>query len=136
MRFFRLPKRQSLCEKCRFLTQREIWDTVASWTSSGLHQVARWNSIFIVTFEDGPFLASSARSKTFRVESNSYNEPNQIAMGFQSLRNGGVLALTETRRSGAQRGASENNFGQRFSVSTPCFLSSRTALTPPPPLSL
>src|SRR5437879_13514221 len=63
------------------------------------------------------------RSKTFRVESNSYNELNQIATRFQALRNGGVLALTGTRRSGAQRGASENNFGQRFSVSTPCFIS-------------
>ncbi|HKV81896.1 MAG TPA: hypothetical protein VJP02_27360, partial [Candidatus Sulfotelmatobacter sp.] len=65
---------------------------------------------------------SPARSKTFRVESNSYNEPNQIAVRFQSLRNGALLALTKTRRSGAQRGASENNFGQRFSVSTPCFI--------------
>src|SRR5436853_7458314 len=70
------------------------------------------------------------RSKTFRVESNSYNELNQIATRFQALRNGGVLALTGTRRSGAQRGASENNFGQRFSVSTPCFMCA-TPVSPP-----
>src|SRR4051812_3815799 len=30
---------------------------------------------------------------------------------------------SKIRRSGAQRGASENNFGQRFSVSTPCLFS-------------
>jgi hypothetical protein len=84
-----------------------------------------------VTVKMAPFLLSWARSKTFRVESNSYNWPNQIAIRFQSLRNGGVLALTETRRSGAQRGASENNFGQRFSVSTPCF--SLVSDGPPPP---
>jgi len=81
----------------------------------------KWN--LLVTIGDGPSLARAPRSKTFRVESNSYNELNQIATRFQALRNGGVLALTGTRRSGAQRGASENNFGQRFSVSTPCFIS-------------
>ena len=40
---------------------------------------------------------------------------------FQRVKDGTLLALVENRRSGAQRGASENNFGQRFSVSTPCF---------------
>jgi len=68
-----------------------------------------------------PLLQHPERSKTFRVESNSYNEPNQIGLLFQSLTNGWLLALSSGRRSGAQRGASENNFGQRFSVSTPCF---------------
>jgi hypothetical protein len=68
-----------------------------------------------------PFLRCPERSKTFRVESNSYREPNQIGTLFQLLTNGLVLALPNARRSGAQRGASENNFGQRFSVSTPCF---------------
>jgi hypothetical protein len=93
-------------------------------TSSGPDEVARQRKLnLLVTFEDGPVFAPPARSKTFRVESNSYNDPNQIAVHFQSLRNGGFLALTENRRSGAQRGASENNFGQRFSVSTPCFIS-------------
>ena len=51
-------------------------------------------------------------------------------VSFQYVRNGRVLALHISRRSGAQRGASENNFGQRFSVSTPCF--SRLKMTPPP----
>ena len=38
---------------------------------------------------------------------------------------------TRGRRSGAQRGASENNFGQRFSVSTPCFIKWRPSVLPP-----
>jgi hypothetical protein len=42
-------------------------------------------------------------------------------MCFQCFKDGTLLALVKNRRSGAQRGASENNFGQRFSVSTPCF---------------
>jgi hypothetical protein len=100
---------------------------------SGPDEVARQrNGAFLLPVAMAPFLPYLQRSKTFRVESNSYNEPTKIAARFQSLRNGGVLALTENRRSGAQRGASENNFGQRFSVSTPCFnLAPWTALPQP-----
>ena len=76
-------------------------------------------------------LRCRARSKTFRVESNSYNSPITMSIVFQSLRNGRVLALTRNRRSGAQRGASENNFGQRFSVRTPCFISRLGWPSPP-----
>jgi hypothetical protein len=42
---------------------------------------------------------------------------------FQRFADGTLVALEKGRRSGAQRGASENNFGQRFSVSTPCLFS-------------
>ena len=34
---------------------------------------------------------------------------------FQAVRNGTEAAIWQGRRSGAQRGALENNFGQRFS---------------------
>ena len=53
---------------------------------------------------------------------------------FQGFTDGTLLATFRNRRSGAQRGASENNFGQRFSVSTPCFFSRRTSALPPNPL--
>jgi hypothetical protein len=46
-----------------------------------------------------------------------------LSFVLKHLRYGIPVALEKNRRSGAQRGASENNFGQRFSVSTPCFMS-------------
>ena len=69
----------------------------------------------------GPLVAFRCRSKSFPVAGNYYRRAMPARTCFQRFRNGKVLALWKSRRSGAQRGASENNFGQRFSVSTPCF---------------
>ena len=56
-------------------------------------------------------------------------------MCFQRFADGTLVALEKGRRSGAQRGASENNFGQRFSVSTPCFIPQEQSLRQPSPTS-
>jgi hypothetical protein len=77
----------------------------------------------------GPSVARFSRSSSFFVNGKSYKGWKVPGMCFQCFKDGTLLALVEDRRSGAQRGASENNFGQRFSVSTPCFtLSQRPAL--------
>lgn len=64
------------------------------------------------------------RSKSFFRQGNSYNLPKIRLQYFQSLANGTRHATDERRRSGAQRGALENNFGQRFSWAP-------LAITPP-----
>jgi hypothetical protein len=69
----------------------------------------------------GPWLATEARRKSFLGAGNSYRAGNRVPFILKRLRDGTPFALGKGRRSGAQRGASENNFGQRFSVSTPCF---------------
>lgn len=51
---------------------------------------------------------------------------------FQRFSFGIPVAICKNRRSGAQRGASENNFGQRFSVSTPCLFAKRFVSPPHP----
>src|ERR1700737_3945184 len=63
----------------------------------------------------GPFLALGTRRKTFPAGSNSYRVQSSQPLFFQGLTDGTVCALGKGRRSGAQRGAPENNFGQRFS---------------------
>jgi hypothetical protein len=65
------------------------------------------------------------RSKSFPLPCNSYKAGKTCVLYFYALADGLWLALYENRRSGAQRGASENNFGQRFSVSTPCLSPNR-----------
>jgi hypothetical protein len=67
------------------------------------------------------FLPYAGRSNSFPLEGNSYRAAYLIALYFYEVTNGMPFALYENRRSGAQRGAPENNFGQRFSVGTPCF---------------
>ncbi len=69
----------------------------------------------------GPLVAYGPKSKSFPVVCKSYKEPEVRHLCFQQVADGTLVALVKGRRSGAQRGASENNFGQRFSVSTPCF---------------
>jgi hypothetical protein len=66
-------------------------------------------------------LREKRRRKSFLRAGNSYRAGNIVPFILRYLRDGTPLALEKVRRSGAQRGASENNFGQRFSVSTPCF---------------
>ena len=70
----------------------------------------------------GPVVASLLRSNSFPFLGKSYKESPIGRLYFQSVGDGTLVALGKGRRSGAQRGASENNFGQRFSVSTPCFI--------------
>jgi len=77
---------------------------------------------------NGLCLAFEERSKSFAAKAIPTAGFNRMHVSFQHVKNGRVLALYRNRRSGAQRGASENNFGQRFSVSTPCFSRSRMAL--------
>ncbi len=83
----------------------------------------------------GPSVASEARSNSFSVLGKSYKGRPIRLIYFQSLKDGTLLALVENRRSGAQRGASENNFGQRFSVSTPCLNSPKLRQPSPPSFS-
>src|SRR5258708_4964328 len=62
-----------------------------------------------------PISCLTARRKTFPAGSNSYRvQPAQPSF-YQWFTDGTVCALGKGRRSGAQRGAPENNFGQRFS---------------------
>ena len=68
----------------------------------------------------GPALAEIARSNSFSGPRNSYSRDHPGSPCFERFTDGMRFALSQNRRSGAQRGASENNFGQRFSVSTPC----------------
>ena|ERR1700733_4963305 len=72
------------------------------------------------------------RSNSFSVLGKSYKGRRFPLIYFQSLKDGTLHALVENRRSGAQRGASENNFGQRFSVSTPCLDSPKLRQPSPP----
>src|SRR6202034_4420043 len=74
------------------------------------------------------------RSNSFSVLGKSYKGRRFPLIYFQSLKDGTLHALVENRRSGAQRGASENNFGQRFSVSTPCLDSPKVPPPSPPPV--
>jgi hypothetical protein len=78
----------------------------------------------------GPSVARFSRSSSFFVIGKSYKGLKLAAMCFQCFKDGTLLALVKNRRSGAQRGASENNFGQRFSVSTPCFTLPRRPALP------
>src|SRR5258708_39283410 len=54
-------------------------------------------------------------SNSFRLNGNSYRGRSTAHSYFQPLANGKKGAILLGRRSGAQRGALENNFGQRFS---------------------
>jgi hypothetical protein len=85
---------------------------------------------------DGSNLALHTRSKLFPRHGNSYRAKKLLTPYFQSFTDGIRLALYIARRSGAQRGASENNFGQRFSVSTPCIFPSARQPFPPPHLEI
>ena len=62
-----------------------------------------------------------ARGKTFPGAGNYYRAENIVIVCFEAFALRHPSCFRKDRRSGAQRGASENNFGQRFSVSTPCF---------------
>jgi len=64
-----------------------------------------------------------ARGKTFPGAGNYYRAENIVIVCFEAFALRHPSCFRKNRRSGAQRGASENNFGQRFSVSTPCFMS-------------
>jgi len=79
-----------------------------------------------------PIARPGARSKSFRGSAIPTELKISSPFILKNLRDGTPLALVKARRSGAQRGASENNFGQRFSVSTPCFclLVRRSSLPP------
>jgi hypothetical protein len=69
--------------------------------------------------------------KSFPTQGNSYRGPNPGFVYFEGLENGIRHALSHGRRSGAQRGAPENNFGQRFSWA-PLAISSNHSKAPPP----
>lgn len=81
----------------------------------------------------GPVVALGPRSNSFPVVCKSYKELELRRLYFQRFADGTLVALEKGRRSGAQRGASENNFGQRFSVSTPCFIPQKRTLRQPSP---
>jgi len=59
-------------------------------------------------------------SNSFPPGCNSYQGRSRTTPCFQPLTNGKPVAILQPRRSGAQRGALENNFGQRFSLGAPC----------------
>jgi hypothetical protein len=63
----------------------------------------------------GSEVASFHRSNSFIVGAQFLPSQNVARLYFEGLADGTRHALLENRRSGAQRGAPENNFGQRFS---------------------
>jgi hypothetical protein len=71
----------------------------------------------------GPSVARFSRSSSFFIIGKTYKGLREAGICFQRFKDGTMVALVENRRSGAQRGTSENNFGQRFSVGAPCFIS-------------
>jgi len=75
-------------------------------------------------------LPKALRSNSFPDPRNSYPDNHPGSSCFEWFTDGKRFALSRNRRSGAQRGASENNFGQRFSVSTPCSSSDRPTALP------
>ena len=83
----------------------------------------RWQDIERFQHRLATALRREGRSKSFRREAIPTEQKNRPPFSLNKLQDGIPLALVKNRRSGAQRGASENNFGQRFSVSTPCFVS-------------
>ncbi len=76
-------------------------------------------------------LPKLVRSNSFPGPRNSYPGNRSGSSYFERFTDGMRFAISQNRRSGAQRGASENNFGQRFSVSTPCFSCSVRQPSPP-----
>jgi hypothetical protein len=69
------------------------------------------------TFQQGcgSAVALFNRSNSFIVGAQFLPSQNVARLYFEGLADGTRHALLENRRSGAQRGAPENNFGQRFS---------------------
>ena len=76
-----------------------------------------------------------ARGKTFPGAGNYYRAENIVIVSFEAFALRHPSCFRKNRRSGAQRGASENNFGQRFSLSTPCFMSYARDSKPSPHFS-
>jgi len=83
----------------------------------------------------GAALAPSTRSNSFPGQGNSYSAEKLASFCFEWLADGNSFALYTARRSGAQRGAPKNNFGQRFSWA-PLAFSVRRVGPPPPSLLL
>jgi hypothetical protein len=63
----------------------------------------------------GPADAFIHWSNSFQGPRNSYKAAQIVSFYFEEFADGIPHATRENRRSGAQRGAPENNFGQRFS---------------------
>jgi hypothetical protein len=63
----------------------------------------------------GHAVASFDRSNSFPVPAQFLPSQKVSRFYFEGLADGTLVALFLNRRSGAQRGAPENNFGQRFS---------------------
>jgi len=78
------------------------------------------------------FLLPKFRSKSFLRPGNSYQTGKFADFYFERLADGMPHALAPRRRSGAQRGAPGNNFGQRFSWAPLAFVSGSIRHPPRP----
>ena len=123
----------SFPEKRKPRHQHRLFSTSPPWGVALESERVGWTllSVQVLTLPL-PSVASIRRSNSFPAPRNSYRGELRSCADSEPFTDGMTFATGKGRRSGAQRGASENNFGQRFSVSTPCFFSKPTKQPSPP----